>query len=150
MAIDLSALLKERLDEVSTLWEKDLAAHRDEELLSRPSETARSVADFAYETVFVNRRIAARLRGETVAPMDGFPACPEELRDRGLLAKAMRESADEVLAALGDPQREITRPDGSTVSAFASAEFAAIHMFYHLGQVNYVQTMYGDPAVHWM
>jgi len=135
---------------VSTLWEKDLAAHRDEELLSRPSETARSVADFAYETIFVNRRIAARLRGEAVASMDGFPTCPEELRSRDLLAKAMRESADEVLAAVGDPEREITRPDGSTVSAFASAEFAAVHMFYHLGQVNYVQTMYGDPAVHWM
>ena len=149
MAIDLKGLLEERLRDGAGLWAKDLAAHREEEFASA-SGGARSVADFAYETVFVNQRIAARLRGEGVAPMDGFPSCPDDLRSREALAKAMAESAEEVLAAVGDPERTITRPDGTTVSAFASAEFAAIHMYYHLGQVNYIQTVYGDPAVHWM
>lgn len=150
MALDLKGQLEELLRDCVWLWQKDLSMHRDEGFASSSSETARSAADLAYETVFDNRRVAARLRGEAVDSVDGFPACPEELRTREAMAKAMAESAEEILAALGDPEREIILSDGSKTTAFARVQYAANHMYYRLGRLNYVQATYGDTKIHWM
>lgn len=150
MAIDLKALLKERIEETAALWAKDLAAHRDDQLITRPSETARSLADIAWETITINRRVATRLRGETPGPIDGFPVCPPEMANRVALAEQMAASAQEILAAAGDSmEREIPLPNGEKESVFSYGEFALMHMQYHLGQLNYVQTVYGDTDIHW-
>lgn len=152
MPLDLRALLDERLRNVGEMWAQDLSAHRPEELTRTPVETARSVADFAYETIYINRRIAMRLRGETPPPLTGFPPqtgpCPEELSAPGPLAEAMRASVVEIADAIGEPERVLETQSGPTTS-FALAEFAVLHMYYHLGQVNYAQTLYGDAEVHW-
>ncbi|RYG36840.1 DinB family protein [bacterium] len=149
MSLDLHALLKERLREAATLWAKDLRAHDPEHLTVEPKEGVRSAADIAWECVLTNRRLAMRIRGEEPFTLDGFPACPPEFATIPALIKALSESTDEILAAAGDDvEREVSYPGGSE-SVFAYAEFAGIHMMYHLGQINYIQTLYGDPAVHW-
>ncbi|RYG45626.1 DinB family protein [bacterium] len=149
MALDLHALLSNRLRETTTLWAKDLRAHRPEELTTKLGEGARSPADIAWECVLTNRRLAMRMRGEEPFNLDGFPSCPPESANATSLIRALSESSDELLAAAGeDMAREITYPGGSE-SVFSYAEFAAMHMMYHLGQINYIQTLYGDPAVHW-
>lgn len=150
MALDLTGHLEELLRDCVWLWQKDLSMHCDEAFASSSSETARSAADLAYETVFDNRRVAARLRGEAVDSAAEYPPCPEEFRTRDAMAKAMAESAEEILAALGDPEREIVLSDGSKTTAFARVQYAANHMYYHLGQLNYIQAMYGDTKIHWM
>lgn len=149
MAIDLPALLRERLRSAATLWAKDLRAHRPEELTKKPGEHARNAADIAWETILTNRRLAIRLRGEEPFAMEGFPTCPPEMATVSALIEAMGTSVEELLTATGDDMaREVHYPGGSE-SAFEYAEFAGIHMMYHLGQINYQQTLYGDPAVHW-
>ena len=150
MPIDLDAHVRDGLNEIAELWVKDLVAHRDEEIAVPASPTARSVADLTYEAIFVNRRFAARLRGEMPEPMNGFPSCPERLRSGAALAAAMRESVDAILFSLGDLQREIPATGGGAVTAFEVAGFAIQHLYFHLGQVDYVQTVYGDTEVHWM
>ncbi len=149
MAIDLTKHLTENLQEVAEMWAKDLAAHTGD-LTTKAAPTARSIADIAYETIFVNRAFVARLKGAPAEPMDGFPECPRELRSAEALSAAMTESAHAIVAAIGDPERMIARRDGSQTTAFEVAGFAATHMMYHLGQVNYVQTVEGDPVIHWM
>lgn len=93
-----------------------------------------------------------RLRGETPPPLTGFPPqtgpCPEELRTSESLAEAMRVSIREIAASIGDPERVLETGSGPT-TAFALTEFAVLHMYYHLGQVNYAQTLYVDAEVHW-
>ena len=150
MPIDLKKHIVDALNEVAELWAKDLRAHRDPEIATPMSPTARSVADLTYETILVNRRFAARLRGEAPPSMDGFPAAPEGLRTGAALADAMRESIDGIVAAYDDPEREIPATGGGTVTAFELCGFAITHSYYHLGQVDYVQTVYGDTEVHWM
>ncbi len=108
------------------------------------------MADFSYETLFVNRRLIARVTGEPVLPMDGFPTCPDELRTPVAMATAIAESVEQFIAAMGDPEREIVRPDGTILTAFELGSFMNVHMMYHLGQINYVQTLYGDGDIHWM
>ena len=153
MSFDLARQLEDRLRSVGHMWAQDLTAHRSEEIGRSPGETARSVADFAFETININRRISMRLRGETPPPLNGFPPnfgpCPEELLTPSNLAEAMRASVNELADAIGNPEREIPLPNGTATTAYAQAEFALLHMYYHLGQVNYVQTLYGDPEIHW-
>ena len=142
--------VQSQLRQASHLWEKDLRAHDAARLTEKASETARSVADFAFEVITVNNRFAARLRGETLAPApDGFPVCPEELLNVDSLVSAIHESTESVLQSMGDDEaRTVETPNGPQ-NALGYALFAAIHMFYHLGQVNYVQTTYGDVDMHW-
>lgn len=149
MAIDLKAYLDESIRGSAALWAKDLAAHAGD-LDSTPAPTARSVADFTYETILVNQIFAARLKGETPPSMDGFPTCPDELRSVDALSKAMTDSAQDILDAVGDLERPIRRGNGEEATAFEVAAFSAQHMMYHLGQLNYIQTVEGDPVVHWM
>ena len=40
-------------------------------------------------------------------------------------------------------------PFGRPMSRMAIAELPAIHMMYHDGQLNYVQTLNGDKDIHW-
>ncbi|CAN5608136.1 hypothetical protein BH11ARM2_BH11ARM2_19530 [soil metagenome] len=149
MTVDLNALLNERLRGAATLWAKDLRAHHPNELTTKPGDAVRSAADITWETILVNQRVATRLRGENPGPMEGFPSCPSESANVPTLIEALSASVDEVLEAAGeDMGREVHYPGGSE-SVFAYAEFAGIHMMYHLGQINYQQTLYGDPIVHW-
>jgi len=44
---------------------------------------------------------------------------------------------------------EMTEMMGMPMTKFAIAEMPSIHMMYHDGQLNYIQTLYGDEAIHW-
>jgi hypothetical protein len=35
------------------------------------------------------------------------------------------------------------------MSKFALAHLASIHMMYHDGQLNYIQSLHGDGEIHW-
>lgn len=41
------------------------------------------------------------------------------------------------------------QPFGRPMSRFAVAELPAMHMMYHDGQLNYIQTLHGDSEIHW-
>jgi hypothetical protein len=38
---------------------------------------------------------------------------------------------------------------GRPMTRLAIAELPAFHMMYHDGQLNYIQTLYGDTEIHW-
>jgi hypothetical protein len=149
MSFDLKAHLASILDACATSWKATLAGHADEWFVKPVAANVRSVADICYETLLINQRLARRIRGEEVGPMPGFPPCPEELRTREAMANAMVASVEELLEAVGgDPEREIVMPNGDRETAYSLAEFASSHMYYHLGQVNFVQVQYGDRTFH--
>ncbi len=49
-----------------------------------------------------------------------------------------------------DLQRTITAPWGMDTPAFMLAHIAVSHLWYHDGQLNYIQSLLGDGQVHWM
>lgn len=49
-------------------------------------------------------------------------------------------------ATLGDDCSEVLK---RPMTRLALAEFPAIHMMYHDGQLNFLQTLCGDPDIHW-
>ncbi len=136
---------------------KDLDALSDEQLASAPGGSARTPYDFTFELVYVNRRIAQRLRGETPAPASedgGWMKAPENFQSKEAAKKEFSETMDEILQAWdkvspGDLQTPIKLPNGSETCAIDMAALAARHTFYHDAQLNYLQAMHGDEKVHW-
>jgi len=127
---------------------KDLEALGDK-VAQSPAPGARSAADIVWEVALNNRRGAKRMRGEEPGEPVGFPPCPPEMANSGALAKELKESVDELLAAVGDDPLRIVEYPGGQEPALSYAQFLVIHMMYHLGQLNYIQVLFGDHEVHW-
>lgn len=145
-----------KLESVRDAYLKDLEAMSPEQLSRSVGGTARTPYDFTYETIFVNKRVSKRLRGETPEPMgddDGWMKAPTEFCYKDKAVLEFRDSMDEIIAALHkideskllDP---ITLPSGET-SFMNLAYFACIHNTYHDAQLNYVQALHGDDSMHW-
>lgn len=148
--------------EQNLTWSRD-AYIRDIEELSEATfkegagPNARKPIDFTYEVSYVNRRFATRLRGEDPGPWpvaDGeWMTAPAGFDSKEIAVKAVRESMDELLEAFkAVPADEITKsiplPNGET-SALDLASSCYMHNAYHDAQLNYVQSLSGDMAMHW-
>lgn len=134
---------------------EDLEAMDESHLSECPGGTARAILDFAYETCFVNRMIADRLAGRTPAEWpwnDNWAKAPEGYAKEQAIAD-LRNSAEAILSELekADADKFLDRieVDGRQTSIFERANFAAMHMMYHDGQINYCQAMKGDLEMHW-
>lgn len=156
-AQDVKDYFRKQIADAQSDYVKDLEALSHEQLASTPGGSARSPYDFTFEVVFVNRRIAQRLRGETPAPAsndDGWMKAPETFRDKETAKKEFSETMEEILRAWDklDPaklQTPIKLPNGNETSAIDMASLAARHAAYHDAQLNYLQAIQGDEKVHW-
>jgi hypothetical protein len=79
---------------------------------------------------------------------------PEEYTGKEQLLEMLNASLDrmaEGIAAASDEQ--LAEPSGPEEGAWPRSEFcrlAGVHLWYHSGQINYIQTMLGDDQWHWM
>ena len=155
MALDLKSYSKQNLEDARDRYLEDLAALPDTAFDQSPGGEARSPAHFTYEIVCVNRRLATRLRGEDPGPFNPslWETTPDEYRGLALASQAFSNSTEEFLEALEsipveEMEREIQTPSGST-TPFDLAMFCAMHINYHDGQLNYIQSLHGDVDIHW-
>ena len=132
----------------------DLAAMSEEALRSKPGGVARSPFDFIYEVAFVNRRFTKRLRSEDPGPFpEPWMTAPEEFQTKEGAIAAVKESMEGLVAewdklSESDLSRKIPTPMGET-TPLELCVTAAKHVHYHDGQLNYIQAMSGDAAMHW-
>lgn len=111
----------------------------------------RTVLEQASECVVVNRLFAALLRGEPVdaptaranAPVyvDSGSACADLRKSGRELAEAVRRLSD------SDLERAFPFWRGP-VAGEILIEMGYRNMAYHAGQVNFIQTLYGDAEFH--
>lgn len=156
MNTDLKTFIGEHLHVVTKMYIQDLQAMTHEQLSYSPGSAARTAYDVTYEVVVVNRRIAARLRGEEPGPWPGgeeFMRAPAEFCNKEQVIKDMENSMEAVLAAWGampidQLNEKIVVPQGET-SPLELMSILLSHLPYHDGQLNYLQTIQGDKDVHW-
>lgn len=135
-------------------FEQDLEALPGEAFTQEFGGTARRVCDISHEIVLVNDKICQLLRGETV---DSWPeswvVAPEGLESKAETLAGYREGRDRVLAtidALTEAQMLEPMPsERGETNRFKRCEFMALHVWYHSGQLNYIQTLLGDGGWHW-
>ncbi len=137
------------------LYLKDLSFIPEDKLTSSPGGCARNPLDFTAECAGFNRLVAALLRGEQAAYDSDSHAKTAAAITSFEIAKAELEASVEALAqtveslsdeALGEA---VTTPWGMETTRFGLAEIASEHITYHDGQLNYIQSLYGDGEVHW-
>jgi hypothetical protein len=128
---------------------------RPERLNWRPEARGaaiRSVLEQVSECILVNRYFAEMLRGGAPEPRyrqpeaaisfaDAEDAQEQLLCSAGNLADAVRAMADEDLARSYAHRR-------GPVPGEAIIEMPYRNMAYHAGQVNFIQTLYGDSEFH--
>ncbi|GIV01181.1 MAG: hypothetical protein KatS3mg015_0011 [Fimbriimonadales bacterium] len=136
---------------------QDVGAMSHAQLNQSRGGATRKPYDFLYECSLMNQRMAARFRGEDPGPRpypEGeFPTAPEEFCDKERALQMLRTSFDELRAATEALSPEALHqplPYGQgQYSAFELVGFAVSHLSYHDGQLNYIQALDGDGAVHW-
>ncbi len=133
----------------------DLRSLTDEQFSQSPGGTARPPADFTYEVMFINERIAKRLRGEDPGPFkfEGWMKAPSDFGTREEVVAKFEKSTNQIIEALEttpveEMERKITTPGGET-SPFDLVTFGALHINYHDAQLNYIQSLNGDTEMHW-
>ena len=136
---------------------KDLQALPTEKQNTSPMGAGRTPLHIVAECGWVNQRLATVLSTGTAPP---HPA-PEErnalLNTYDTEEKALtylQASTQEVLEALyALPEERLAEttefPFGRPITLLFLAQFAAIHLMYHDGQLNYIHTLYGDTETHW-
>ena len=116
---------------------------------------SRTVADIVYEVIKVNDDIAANMRKEQTPPWpdDGWLKAPEDFRTKEAVIAAFKASSDKLTETVESFSEEqfaetITTEHGET-NRFERCRFIALHIWYHSGQLNFIQTLIGDDDWHW-
>lgn len=155
MVIDFHSFLLERFQSACDAYVADLQAMTQEQLETRVTGAARVALDFTYEVAFINRRFAKRLRGELPEPMpEGWIVAPERFRGKDSAIAEFQAARQELEDAWNtvsgaDLGREIALPSGATTFPADLMALATHHCGYHDAQLNFIQSLYGDTAVHW-
>lgn len=135
---------------------KDLQALPEDKQNACPGGCARTPLNVIAECAMVHRMVGDFLRTgkaeripaeERDAHLNSFDTMEKALayldRETQYLLGVL-ETLDE--NTLGDVSEE---PLGFPMTRFGLAQLPAMHMMYHDGQLNYIQSLYGDDKVHW-
>lgn len=153
---DFKTFLAGQLDMVSHLFLKDLEALNHDQLSSSPGGCARTGYDLAYEIVSTNGLFAKIVRGEAIEPIsfEGWIIAPDEFKSKEGAIDAVRASFEDMKASLlACPEDKLTATIDTPIGPKSRADIAFMSVYhggYHSGQLNYIQTLHGDGAIHWM
>jgi hypothetical protein len=134
---------------------QDIEALPEEAFCKSFGPKTRTVADIVYEVNLVNDHVGMVIRGEEpfVWPEGAWITAPEGARTKDVVVDSFRKSSEKILAtAEGLSEEEFEAPltteDGVT-NRFERCRFMTLHMWYHSGQLNFIQTLLGDDGWNW-
>ena len=152
-ALDFRSGLADWLGMLASFFCKDVQALPDEALMKSPGGVAKSPAQIAAEVVSTCDWCASALRGtaavttEEEMPLPQYASkaeiCDAVTASTTSLATAIREANDETLASI------VVAPWQMPAPMAVHTQIAVNHIWYHDGQLNYLQALNGDADVHW-
>ena len=139
---------RERMQYALARFDATFAAVPEDRAAWKPAPSAKSALDIAGHCTGSNRAIARVLRGEADGGEPGGLVFTSLTEARN----AVRSSAEEVIAALErvDEARFSTSPT-TPFGPMAMVEwmvFSGPHLAEHAGQIDYLQTLWGDEEDH--
>lgn len=150
----IRTFVREYLVNALERYSKDLTAIPEEKFSDCPG-VARSAADFTVECTRINLHMAGLLRGETPEPLTrgAWVRATPELQEKTVCLQEFDTASSQLLDAFDAiPEDALGNPMGgqfSSMSAIELAHFATVHINYHDGQLNYIQSYLGDDSIHW-
>ena len=133
----------------------DLEALPEDAYDRRFGGKARTVADLVYEVNRVNDHVGMVIRGEVPFEwIDGWLTAPEGFGGKAAVIEAFRTSSGRIVSTVErfsaeELEAKLQTDEGETTRA-ERCRFVALHTWYHSGQLNFVQTLLGDDAWHWI
>lgn len=134
---------------------KDLEALPEEAYTQRFGPVTRTVADIVYEVNLVNDDIHKVIKGEETPPWpdDGWIKAPMEFQAKSDVIAAFEKSTNAIVATIEGLSTEALEGTVMTEhgesSRYQRCQFMGLHMWYHSGQLNFIQTLLGDDKWHW-
>lgn len=153
--MDIKAGALNGLKRAIEIFQKDIQSLSDEALVARFGPKTRTVADIVFEVNLVNDHIGMSVRGEEPFPWPdgGWITAPADFCTKEVILAAFERSAERIVSTFESLSEEELEAPMSTehgeTNAFERCRFVAVHLWYHSGQINYIQTMLGDDDWHW-
>lgn len=135
---------------------RDIQATPLEVAKSKTGECGRSTFDLVAEMATFNSAVAAALNGTPkdmraeFAKTAELAASFQTVEDAVNALQASVAEATAAIQATADWDTVIMAPWGMESTKANIASWVALHNAYHDGQINYVQVLNGDEAMHWM
>ncbi|QYK54403.1 MAG: DinB family protein [Fimbriimonadaceae bacterium] len=137
------------------IFMQDLEALPAEAFTKKFGPKVRTVADIVFEVNMVNDHIGMVIRGEKPFdwPEGGWITAPDDFQNKDVVIEAFKNSSERIIAtAESFSEEEFTTPftteEGET-TRFERCRFMGLHLWYHSGQLNFIQTLIGDDEWHW-
>lgn len=153
--MDLQATALGGLKSACRIFSKDLQALPEDAFCRRFGPATRTVADIVYEVNLVNDHVGIVMRGEEPFPwpeVDRITA-PEDFREKATVLEAFERSSARILATVesfSEAEMEAPLPiENGETTRFERCRFMTLHLWYHSGQLNFIQTLLGDTGWHW-
>ncbi len=115
---------------------------------------ARTAADIAHEVRITNERLCRDMqRQPSEAQPNGWVIAPEELRTKEATIQSFKTSSEQVVQLIEqmslEEMEEIVPGVLGDASRADHCRSMTVHLWYHSGQLNFMQTLLGDSDIHW-
>jgi hypothetical protein len=153
--VDGKAYLVGWLQMVTGMTVADIKAIPDDKWNECYGGCARCANELIGDTVANLKWTAGAVKGVESGAYDQMADYNEKCKDKqtaiSLLTEASAELADALNAASDEHLNSTTMaPWQAPTPVFTLAMISVNHIWYHDGQLNYIQGMLGDEKVHWM
>jgi uncharacterized damage-inducible protein DinB len=155
-ATDLKGFLAEAIEQSAETLIKDISYIPEDKMDQSPMGCARSPLDFLVECAgFTGLVTKAVLKEDSSMPSeDEIKQFQAMFNTREKAVGLLKTNTDQLVAAVrnmdeAELSREVPTYWGSVIPLSKMLYIVASHNAYHDGQVNYIQCLYGDGAMHW-
>lgn len=127
----------------------------EEAIVHRFGPETRTVADIVFEVNLVNEHVGIVMKGEKPFdwPSGGYIVAPTGFDSKEIVLEAFRSGTQRLMAiAESFSEAEFQEPlqtEEGVTTRYERCQFMALHIWYHSGQLNYIQTLLGDSEWHW-
>ena len=153
--IDLKQSTVSGIQSACKVFAQDLEAIPAEAFTQSFGPKTRTIADIVYEFNLVNDHVGMVIRGEEpfVWPEGGWIKAPIELNSKEAIVESFQQSSAKVIQTAEDISLEeletTVSDDHGTSTKLDRFRFIMLHLWYHSGQLNFIQTLLGDDEWHW-
>ncbi len=156
-SVDAVAMLNGWLQGLSDMYTADITAIPEDKLTWVPGGCARPANSITAEVIMMCKYAASICRGEEpeLKEMEGLQQIADGMTTHAVLVKGIQDAIAEFSTALTSATPEtlnkvITPPWQMDAPVYMIAQIMVSHIWYHDGQLNYIQSLLGDEKVHWM
>jgi hypothetical protein len=142
---------------VTSMFAADINAIPDDKWTATFGGCTRPANMLAADTISLLIWCTEALKGNVISTYEeeGMTKLGNEVATKPVAIAKLNEATQAFVAALGEASDEtlnsvVTPPWQMPAPLFILAQIAVSHIWYHDGQLNYIQCLLGDDKIHWM